>query len=177
MSDLKGGLMWASDIRRKSDGSKTTNDFCVMALGDEVLRLRAQVEKMREAFEQIEELRWGQINAAGEYVGFTAMMGLFNRTLELAAPFLAAPATQPEMTPGVDPGCYGPNDPVVTCPWCLKTFRCDPMDATCRLCHKPYDKSRLDEFFPCEGIKNGLRCSPCVKADRECQPENKGESK
>jgi len=42
---------------------------------------------------------------------------------------------------------YKPGkDPEVTCWHCEKTFLCDPMDATCRLCSAPYDKSRCEEF-------------------------------
>lgn len=37
-------------------------------------------------------------------------------------------------------------DPEVTCWHCKKTFLCDCMDATCRLCGAPYKKSRCEEF-------------------------------
>ncbi len=37
-------------------------------------------------------------------------------------------------------------DPKVTCWHCGKTFLCDCMDATCRLCGAPFDKRRCDEF-------------------------------
>ena len=40
MSDLLGGLRWAEGIRQRGDGTKTTNDFCVLALADEVISLR-----------------------------------------------------------------------------------------------------------------------------------------
>lgn len=41
---------------------------------------------------------------------------------------------------------YGEKDPEVTCWHCKKTFLCDPMDATCRMCDAPYDKTRCEEF-------------------------------
>lgn len=47
-SDLQGGLVWADGIRRMGDGSKTTNDFCVLALADEVLRLRSTLTQSQE---------------------------------------------------------------------------------------------------------------------------------
>jgi hypothetical protein len=37
-------------------------------------------------------------------------------------------------------------DPEITCWHCGKTFLCDCMDATCRLCNAPFDKSRCKEF-------------------------------
>ena len=37
-------------------------------------------------------------------------------------------------------------DPEVTCWHCKRTFLCDCMDATCRLCGAPFDKSRCKEF-------------------------------
>jgi len=37
-------------------------------------------------------------------------------------------------------------DPEVTCWHCGKTFLCDCMDATCRLCGAPYSKERCKEF-------------------------------
>lgn len=37
-------------------------------------------------------------------------------------------------------------DPEVTCWHCKKTFLCDCMDATCRLCGAPYSKERCGEF-------------------------------
>ena len=37
-------------------------------------------------------------------------------------------------------------DPEVTCWHCKKTFLCDCMDATCRLCGAPYAKERCKEF-------------------------------
>lgn len=37
-------------------------------------------------------------------------------------------------------------DPEVTCWHCHKTFLCDAMDATCRLCGAPYDQARCKEF-------------------------------
>jgi len=37
-------------------------------------------------------------------------------------------------------------DPKVTCWHCGKTFLCDCMDATCRLCGAPYAKERCKEF-------------------------------
>jgi len=43
-------------------------------------------------------------------------------------------------------GSYDKSDPEVTCWHCKKTFLCDCMDATCRLCGAPYDKSRCKEF-------------------------------
>ncbi len=44
-------------------------------------------------------------------------------------------------------GCYTEGvDPEVTCWHCGKTFLCDAMDAICRLCHAPFDKSRCKEF-------------------------------
>ncbi len=67
MSDLEGGLMWARDIHGKGEGSKTTNDFCVMALGDEVLKLRATIAELRADIERaeadsIENVRKAKIN-------------------------------------------------------------------------------------------------------------------
>ena len=38
------------------------------------------------------------------------------------------------------------TDPEVTCWHCKKTFLCDCMDATCRLCGAPHDKKRCKEF-------------------------------
>lgn len=38
------------------------------------------------------------------------------------------------------------RDPEVTCWHCGKTFLCDPMDATCRMCDAPYAKERCAEF-------------------------------
>lgn len=38
------------------------------------------------------------------------------------------------------------GDPEVSCWHCKKTFLCDPMDATCRLCGAPFDKKRCAEF-------------------------------
>lgn len=37
-------------------------------------------------------------------------------------------------------------DPEATCWHCGKTFLCDCCDATCRLCHAPFDKKRCKEF-------------------------------
>lgn len=37
-------------------------------------------------------------------------------------------------------------DPEVTCWHCKKTFLCDCMDATCRMCGAPYDARRCGEF-------------------------------
>ena len=37
-------------------------------------------------------------------------------------------------------------DPEITCWHCGKTFLCDAMDATCKLCGAPYDKKRCKEF-------------------------------
>lgn len=46
-----------------------------------------------------------------------------------------------------DNGTYKRNvDPEVTCWHCGKTFLCDCMDATCRLCGAPYAKERCKEF-------------------------------
>lgn len=42
---------------------------------------------------------------------------------------------------------YNPEvDAEATCWHCKKTFLCDMMDATCRLCHAPFDKKRCKEF-------------------------------
>jgi hypothetical protein len=46
MSDLLGGLRWAEGIRQRGDGTKTTNDFCVLALADEVISLRKYAREM-----------------------------------------------------------------------------------------------------------------------------------
>ncbi len=55
-------------------------------------------------------------------------------------------------------------DPEVTCWHCKKTFLCDCMDATCRLCGAPYDKNRCKEFnFKCGGCG---RCEACLKWKR-----------
>ena len=37
-------------------------------------------------------------------------------------------------------------DPEVTCWHCGSTHLCDCMDATCRMCNAPYDKTRCEEF-------------------------------
>lgn len=37
-------------------------------------------------------------------------------------------------------------DPEVTCWNCKRTFLCDCMDSTCRLCGAPYDRNRCEEF-------------------------------
>lgn len=42
---------------------------------------------------------------------------------------------------------YSPEtDAEASCWSCKKTFLCDPMDATCRLCGAPFDESRCKEF-------------------------------
>ena len=46
MSDLLGGLRLAEGIRQRGDGTKTTNDFYVLALADEVISLRKYARKM-----------------------------------------------------------------------------------------------------------------------------------
>ena len=46
MSDLLGGLRWAEGIRQRGDGTMTTNDFCVLALADEVISLRKYAREM-----------------------------------------------------------------------------------------------------------------------------------
>ncbi len=38
------------------------------------------------------------------------------------------------------------TDPETTCWHCKQTFLCDCMDATCRICGAPYDKSSCKEF-------------------------------
>lgn len=54
---------------------------------------------------------------------------------------------------------YNPkHDPEVTCWHCKKTFLCDCMDATCRMCGAPYAKDRCKEFgfVPKEEPKKSL---------------------
>jgi hypothetical protein len=46
-------------------------------------------------------------------------------------------------------------DPEVTCWHCGKTFLCDAMDATCRLCHAPFAKERCNEFGFIPTMKEG----------------------
>ncbi len=57
-------------------------------------------------------------------------------------------------------------DPEVTCWHCKKTFLCDCMDATCRLCGAPYAKDRCKEFNFVPYEKNNPKYCMCEKPQR-----------
>ena len=54
------------------------------------------------------------------------------------------------------------RDPEVTCWHCKKTFLCDAMDACCRMCEAPYDKTRcaVFGFVPKPKITHSGPCTP-----------------
>lgn len=70
--------------------------------------------------------------------------------------FEKPPTYKPQEPPAEKPDWYSRDkggtvytagrDPEITCWHCERTFLCDPMDATCRLCGAPFDKKRCAEF-------------------------------
>ncbi len=61
--------------------------------------------------------------------------------------FLSIDEIGQEPKPDYYYGTYNKEcDPEATCWHCGRTFLCDCMDACCRLCGAPFDKTRCEEF-------------------------------
>ena len=62
-------------------------------------------------------------------------------------------------------------DPEVTCWHCKRTFLCDCMDATCRLCGAPFDKTRCKEFNFSPSSKEEKKCRTCGQEWSNHEPD------
>lgn len=106
--------------------------------------LEAKVRRMRAA---LKEMLFAHQNADPEFPHDFEVKARKLAEDALADKAAEAPAKSEWYYKGKSGTTYDPkNDPEVTCWHCKETFLCDPMDACCRLCSAPFDKSRCKEF-------------------------------